>query len=170
MIAGIYDEDGNILREYDTEKCFPTPEAVSGPMADYCYNGEILFDGRYTCHGIFLTWIINNNLHGEIHRNEISNEAISKILSRQITGGEFFSDNCHGVIIKEDFNKEGYDFACDYLDLTGPDQVYLYLYDYNDVFSPDPGLCYEIEDTWENYDKIKPILDQRYSDWKNSKI
>ena len=71
--------------------------------------------------------------------------------------------SCDGKFIDEDLNDEGNAFAQDYYVVeTGQ-----YLTDYEMTLGGDnlPDL-YHVADTWENFERIKPVLDQRFDEWK----
>jgi hypothetical protein len=118
--------------------------------------------------GMYLTWIINNNLIGQMHRDD-SADAIQKVLSRQMTGRDFLVDMCDEKFWDEDLNEEGIAFTNYYYQADSTDTFKNFVDDYCDVLAQDVESIYEIEDTWENYDKLKPLIDKKYSDWKKSK-
>ena len=70
-----------------------------------------------------------------------------------------------GVLSDDMLNDEGNQFAIDYFDF----EKGLYLDDYDDVFLECDTL-YQVQDTWENYFKLKEVIDIRYTEWKNLKI
>jgi hypothetical protein len=73
---------------------------------------------------------------------------------RDLTGAQFLLKYCDEKLIDEDLNEEGSAFAEGYYEQT-------YLTDYCSVLLP-----YEDPDTWSNFDRIAPILDQRFKDWR----
>lgn len=117
--------------------------------------------------GMFLTWIINNNLIGQIHRDD-SAEAIQKVLSRQMTGRDFLVDMCDEKFWEDDLNEEGFAFTNYYYQVESTDIFKNYIDDYCDAIGDDFDSLYEIEDTWENYNRLKPYIDKKYSDWKKN--
>lgn len=116
--------------------------------------------------GMYLAWIINNNLIGEFHLEE-SGDAIESIKNRINTGNAFLINECDSKFCDEDLNDEGFEFTCYYYgyseDNTGTKQ---YIYDYAEMFIKEPMSFFDVEDTWENYDKIKLVIDERYRSWK----
>ena len=118
--------------------------------------------------GMYLAWIINNNLIGQMHRDD-SADAIQKVLSRQMTGRDFLVDMCDEKFWDEDLNEEGIAFTNYYYQSDSTDTFKNFVDDYCDVLAQDVESIYEIEDTWENYDKLKPLIDKKYSDWKKNK-
>lgn len=129
---------------------------------DWHYGGDFpedLPDENDGTHiGMYLAWIINNNLQGELH-NEESSEALKDVRNRKITGRDFLIDQCDEKFWDEDLNEEGLAFTEFYYSET-------YFDDYGEALATDLDSIYQIEDTWENYDKIAPIIDRRYHSWK----
>lgn len=69
---------------------------------------------------------------------------------------------CDGVFSNDMLNDEGNEFAQDYFDFENR----LYLDDYEETF-PEAEDVYDVKDSWENYEKIKKVIQKRYLDWKN---
>ncbi|MED0960939.1 hypothetical protein P4T59_14655 [Bacillus paramycoides] len=66
-----------------------------------------------------------------------------------------------GVVHLQDVGNQ---FAMDYFDFeTG-----IYLDDYDYIF-PDIDTLYDVKDTWENYFKLKEVIDARYVEWQKNK-
>lgn len=61
-------------------------------------------------------------------------------------------------------NDEGNEFAQDYFDFENG----LYLDDYEETF-PEAEDVYDVKDSWENYEKIKKVIQKRYLDWVNQR-
>ncbi|MNK08447.1 hypothetical protein D3C87_263850 [compost metagenome] len=113
--------------------------------------------------GIFLAWIINNDLIGVLHL-EHSAELIEKVKKRQITGRDFFIKECDSKFWTEDLNEEGIEFANFYY--SNEDNYGQYIDDYAEVFN-DYETLYYVEDNWSNYDLINPVITKKYKGWKN---
>ncbi|WP_333577718.1 DUF7832 domain-containing protein [Sphingobacterium sp.] len=111
--------------------------------------------------GMFLCWAIQNDLIGALHR-ELSQKSLEKVKERNMTGRDFLIEECDSKFIDEDLNVEGNMFAKYYY---GDETYKEYLNDYADIFDPYETL-YHVEDTWGNYDKIKPVIDKNYQEWK----
>jgi len=106
--------------------------------------------------GIFLTWIIHNDLIGEFHLED-SEESIQKVKDREMTGCEFLIEECDSKFWEEDMNETGNEFTKYYYEGEGDGN---YFGDYTDVFD-DYENIYDVKNSWENYDKIKPVIDMR---------
>lgn len=113
--------------------------------------------------GMFLCWIIQNDLIGSLHLEE-SQESLEKVKKQIMTGRDFLVKECDSKFWDEDMNDEGNKFAKYYY----ADQDYKqYIHDYEKTFNEYSNL-YEIKDTWENYNRIKPVIDDAYQNWKKS--
>ncbi|WP_412468735.1 hypothetical protein [Pedobacter sp. KLB.chiD] len=113
--------------------------------------------------GMFLAWIIDNDLIGQLYK-ELSMDSIHKVRSREITGRDFLIEECDGKFYDEIVNEDGNEFIKYYYDVEDS----IYFGDYVDVFDYYEGI-YDVENSWENYDKIKPVIDMRYQEWKNNR-
>jgi len=121
--------------------------------------------------GMFLTWCINNDLISE-EQMEDSKEDIENVKTRKSTGAEFLINNCDEKFTDLDLNKIGNQFAKDYYSLSEKssfsNKYADYLDDYAKILNNGSAEIdlYKVEDTWENYDLLKPTLDIRYKQWK----
>lgn len=116
--------------------------------------------------GMFLAWALGHGMAGEFHREE-SAEALKRLKQRELTGLEYLVEYCDGKFWDEDLNERGNAFAADYYDGQSAfaAQYGSYLNDYCEVFNQYPSI-YHVENTWENYDRLQPLLDERYAQWE----
>ena len=114
--------------------------------------------------GMFVAWALLSGMGGEIHVTDFPDE-IAKLRSRSITPGKFFLDVCDGKFTDEDLNEEGNAFTQAYFDFDKGN----YLTDYDAVLAGDLGSLYYVKDSWDNFDLIKPMLDQRFAEWKSNR-
>lgn len=113
--------------------------------------------------GMYLAWIINNDLVGELHLED-SPDSITAKKARKLTGRDFLIKECDEKFWEDDLNEEGLAFTKYYYSDSGGMKEYIS--DYAETFSGLDSL-YEVEDTWDNYDIISKIIDQRYNKWKS---
>jgi hypothetical protein len=113
--------------------------------------------------GMFIAWVINNNLISEFHI-EKSKESIEKVKRQQMTGTEFLIKECDAKFWEEDLNEIGNRFSQFYY--ANNNDYGEYIDDYSITFSNYDTL-YNIEDTWENFKKIESVITKKYNDWKN---
>jgi len=113
--------------------------------------------------GMFLAWAFLSGLASETHLEDFP-ESLPLLVERSTTPGEFFLTTCDGKFTDEELNEEGNAFTVRYFDFDHGK----YLEDYQKTLGPDLPSLYAIEDTWENFDRLKPVLDQRYAEWQET--
>ena len=127
--------------------------------------------------GMFLNWCIANHLASEELKEDAENE-IEKLKRREITGADFVIDSMDGKFSEYDLNEMGNAFAKDYyVDETDfRDKFSSFATDYINIFDSvaeesdfEYETFYHIEDTYENYDIMKQIIDHRFQEWKEYK-
>ena len=111
--------------------------------------------------GMFLAWALLNGRAGELHREEAA-EALSSLRCRQITGREFLVAHCDERLTDEDLDEEGNAFADAYYHAP-------YLQDYADALARDLPSLYHVGDTWENYDRLAPVITQAFETWRKER-
>lgn len=126
--------------------------------------------------GMFLAWAFGQGMAGEVHRED-SADLLAALQRREITGLEFLLRACDSKFWDEDLNEEGNAFAIDYYS-TGDESPFArqhgdYLGDYCDLFNRHAeahGFEYEstyhVENTWENFERVRAMLDQRLAQWR----
>jgi hypothetical protein len=92
-------------------------------------------------------------------------EEIEKLQTRSVTPGAFFLQACDGKFTDEDLNEEGNAFAEDYFDFDRGQ----YLADYQATLGADLPDLYYVKDSWDNFDRLRPVLDRRFAEWKTKR-
>ncbi len=133
--------------------------------ASWHYGGDFPKDlpqsAGATHTGMFVAWAFLTGLAGDIFISDFPDE-ISKLRTRTMTPGRFFLDACDGKFTDEDLNDVGNSFAEAYFDFeTGK-----YVADYDAALGGDLPTLYHVRDSWENFDRLKPLLDQRFAEWR----
>ncbi|WP_202915820.1 DUF7832 domain-containing protein [Pontibacter pamirensis] len=118
----------------------------------------------YVHTGLYLNWIIENNLTNELLSEEFSEE-VEKVKRREITGSSFYSDYLDGVFTSEELSSIGMNFTLDYFDFEKGS----YLQDYEKTLANELPTLYHVEDKWSNYELISKIIDSRYSEWSKKR-
>ena len=142
--------------------------------ADWHYGGDfpkdLPIENGGTHIGMYLTWIINNGLIGQLHIDNSLTE-INKVKSREKTGREFLFSECDEKFWEEDLNKEGLEFTNYYYQNSNDSEKAYgqYLTDYLDILGEKVETLYEVANTWENYEKIAKTIDKQYKKWKYKK-
>lgn len=114
--------------------------------------------------GMFLAWALLDGLAGELHTDEFP-EDLAALQSRTVTPGQFVMTACDGKFTDEDLSDEGNAFAKVYFDVdTGS-----YLADYERVLAAGLPSTYHVPDTWEEFDKLRPVLQARYDEWRSNR-
>jgi hypothetical protein len=135
--------------------------------ADWHYGGnypkELSPENGGTHIGMFLAWIILNNLEGS-ELKDYAQDSLRAVRTRQMTGREFLFKECDEKLIESDLNDEGNAFAAWYY--SRPDDSMPYVADYADALANDLPTVYHVADTWENYDKVAPVISAAYAEWK----
>ena len=136
--------------------------------ADFDYSSEEqpLPKGHAATHiGMFLAWAVLNGLENDWHRQG-SAEPLARLRRREITGRQFFEAACKEQFAEKDLNVEGNEFAEHYYrDAAG--ERGLYFDDYKKTLAKGLPSFWHVADTWDNFDKIAPVIMRRYETWKN---
>ena len=113
--------------------------------------------------GMFLGWVIDNGLYSE-EFGEDCEEDIEAFRQRSMTGPEVYR-RCDGVLADDMLSTTGNRFVRFYFDFKKG----AYLRDYKELLAARLPSLYHVLDTWENYDRLKARIDQRFQEWKDSR-
>ena len=125
------------------------------------YPKELQPQAAATHTGMFVAWALLSGLGGELHTKELP-EGIARLQTRSVTPGQFFWDECDAKFADEDLNDDGNAFVQAYFDLDKG----AYLRDYDRVLCRGLATAYHVADSWENYDRLKPMLERRLGEWR----
>jgi hypothetical protein len=92
---------------------------------------------------------------------EESPRLISAFKNREIKGSQVYKE-WDGALIEEMLSEEGNAFADYYFDF----EKGRYIYDYAELLGKGLPTIYHVEDSWENYEKLKKHIDVIYMRWK----
>ena len=106
--------------------------------------------------GMFVAWALLSGLSGSIHIEDFPDN-IPKLANRSVTPATFFLEACD-----EDLSEEGNRFAGEYFEFEKGQ----YLADDESLLGEEGRDLYYVADTWENFDRLRPVLDKRYAEWK----
>ncbi|MGA3035601.1 MAG: hypothetical protein ABSD70_20135 [Terracidiphilus sp.] len=133
--------------------------------ASWHYGGDfpkdLPIEAGATHTGMFVARALLSGFAGDIYTSGFPNE-IPRLLSRLVTPGLFFLESCDGKFTDDDLNEEGNEFAQAYFDF----QKGKYIADYESTLGVGLADLYHVRDTWENFDRLKPVLDLRYAEWR----
>jgi hypothetical protein len=140
-------------------------DAMKYDDASWHYGGNFPADlppeAGATHTGMFVVWAFLAGLAGELHTEECQ-EDLDRLRARELTPGRYFLAVCDGKFVDEDLNDEGNAFAQAYFDFEKGQ----YVSDYERVLCAGLPSVYHVEDSWESYQKLKPVLDQRLAEWR----
>ncbi len=112
--------------------------------------------------GMFVAWGMLNGLAGVLYTDEFPKD-LERLRKRQLTPGQFLIECSDEKFVDEDLNDEGNAFAAAYFDD-------MYVSDYESTLASTLPSIYHVSDTWENFDKLSPIIAKRFSAWKEGKL
>ena len=112
--------------------------------------------------GMFLAWAWSQGLAGELHTEECP-EDLELVTARTATPGQIALRTCDGKLTDEDFNEVGNAFVEFYLESEDA----AFLEDYEETLGTELSTLYHVADSWENFDKLKPVIDKRFAKWRS---
>jgi len=135
--------------------------------AKWHYGGDFpedleAFQG-YIHTGLFLGWLIDNDLISEQFKTDLSAE-IARFKQQRLTGPQLFQKCCGGVLMLDDLNATGNRFAMEYFEFNAGQ----YLHDYQTTLGKGLPSIYHVADSWENYNKLKSVINKRFNEWHAS--
>lgn len=133
---------------------------------DYSTEAEPLPKGHAATHiGMFLAWAALQGLLNDFHEHH-SAALLTDLRRRQITGRQFFEAACKEQFSEKDLNVEGNAFAEQYYRNAAGEKG-AYFADYRKVLAARLPSFWHVADTWDNFDKISPVITRRFQEWKN---
>lgn len=139
--------------------------------ASWHYDGdfppELPTEAGATHIGMFVAWCMLHDLAGSLHTDEFPDE-LEALKSRSITPGQFVINACDEKFTDEELTDEGNAFATAYF--GEPGGYGQYLTDYEQTLSRSEPTLYHIHDSWKNYEKLSPMIERRFSEWKEGKL
>ena len=133
---------------------------------DYSTEEEPLPKGHAGTHiGMFLAWAAHHGLLNDYHEKH-SPQVLARLRAREITGRQFFEAVCKEQFAEKDLNVEGNSFA-EYYYRDAAGERGAYFADYKKVLAAGLPSFWHVDDTWQNYEKIAPVITRRYEEWKN---
>ena len=105
--------------------------------------------------GMFAAWAIHRGLWTE---DPDWAEDLERVRRREMTGRDFLMENTDGKFDSDDFTEKGKAFVEEYYDKH-------YLADYDEAVGEGLSSLYEVEDSWENYERVAQAIDKRWTIW-----
>jgi hypothetical protein len=142
------------------------------------YPSDLSAENAATHIGMFIAWLIENDLMSDEQIEEFYDD-IQKVKRRDLSGAEYLINNLDEKFCDDDLSDLGNDFTQDYYmdnksftknrgDYTGDYCNVFNAFDENNPIDKPSKYetVYHVENSWENYDLIKKIIDQRFAEWK----
>lgn len=124
--------------------------------------------------GMFLNWCITNDMISSELKEETSDD-IEKLKRQELTGAEFIMNILDGKFSEYELNDLGNAFAKDYYadETDFANQFSSFATDYINIFDTlaeesdfEYETFYHIEDTYENYNIMRQVIDYRFEEWR----
>ena len=131
--------------------------------ADWHYGGNYPNDlppeNGGTHIGMYLAWIILRGLGSE-ELVQHSGDTYNWVRNREVTGRDLLLTKLDEKFFDELLSEEGKAFTRSYYETNG------FANDYDRVLGGDLPSLYHVQNTWENFDKLAPVLDERLAAWR----
>jgi hypothetical protein len=126
------------------------------------FPGDLPPSAGATHIGMFVAWALLHGFAGGIHLREFP-EPLAQLRERKVTPGQFFMDACDEKFTDEDLSDLGNRFAKHYYEHDhAPGH---YFSDYAATVGTEAPSIYHVPDTWETYEQIAPVIQQRFEEW-----
>lgn len=113
---------------------------------------------------LFLAWAAENNLLSSLHTEDYKEELEG--MKRRETGfRDYFFSVCDEKLTSDDLNELGNRFAADYYE-NGYFGDYMAIAEEGEDEGSEGDSVYRLEATWENYERIRPIVQGRFDEWR----
>ncbi|MBX9690181.1 MAG: hypothetical protein K2X27_25945 [Candidatus Obscuribacterales bacterium] len=124
------------------------------------YPADLPIEQAFVHTGMYLAWLVEQDLLEREFAEEIDEE-LGKFRNREITGPQLY-ELLDGVLSDEMLSKTGNEFTLAYFDAENAQ----FITDYEELLAENLASVYQVEDSWENYSKLKQRIDERYRKWK----
>ncbi len=148
--------DSGELKFLEGEKIDDYKWHYSGAITEENEDNQLCFGM-----GVFFSWCIMNNLSNMDYKEEAS-KIRQLYMKREHGPGIAFLDLFGGTLHEAYLNDKGYALAAEYYQ----DQ---YIDDLTSTLNmPEGEYIYTGPDTWDEYDKVAPIIQKRFEEWQAS--
>jgi hypothetical protein len=111
--------------------------------------------------GMFFAWAILNGLGSEEGLMVGRKELLSLLRDRLLSPAQIFTRASDNKFLSDDLSDEGNTFAAAYYENSNG-----YIADYDEIFGGTLASLYHVNDSWENFDRLRPKLDSRLDEWR----
>jgi hypothetical protein len=135
--------------------------------ADWHYGGQfpphLPQENGGTHIGMYIAWILNSGLASKQLLGFIADRKAA-FDNRAVTGRDLLFEKLDEKFFPSLLTKEGKAFTNSYYESD------TYIQDYAELLAAGFETPYEVADTWENYDRLAPRLDERLRQWRASRV
>jgi hypothetical protein len=137
--------------------------------ADWHYGGGDLYpkelppENGGTHIGMYLAWIVQRGLASALLQ-KYARHSLPLLRERKITGRQLLFDELDEKFFDGLLTRVGKDFTKVYYDTD------CYLEDYANTLGEGVPTLYHVADSWDNYDKLVPIIDDRFARWRQGEV
>lgn len=149
-----------------TARLYKAEPPVVFDKAKWHLDGEYPSDlppyQAYVPSGFFVTWLIDR---GMLNPDECRSnaEGIAQVQARELSGARFYQLHWDGVLSSASLVSEADAFARIYLNVRH--DIYTAI-DYMRILASGLPTIYHVKDTWDNYARIEPVIDERFRRWQ----
>ena len=122
------------------------------------FPDSLPIEQAYVHIGMYLGWVITKDLYSEFFEEEAETEIYR--FKRKELGTTILSEIWDGYLGYELFNETGNIFT--YYYYGGG----IYHKDYQKLLANELPSIYHVNDSWDNFQKLKDIIDKRFEDWQ----
>ncbi len=130
------------------------------------FPDSIPYENAGTHIGMYLAWLVNNDMIVQDWYDEFEGE-LGRVKNREMTGRELLLECFDETLLEDLMTDEALEFTSDYYDSA-------YIDDYADALCAEDVdsefAVYLHEDSWDNYDKVEPVINAKYERWKNGQF
>ena len=131
--------------------------------ADWHYGGNYPSDlppeNGGTHIGMYLAWVMLRGLASDELRQH-AGDTWQWVMNREVTGRDLLITKLDEKFFDDLLTPEGLAFTKSYYETYG------YANDYDRVLGGDLPTLYHVANTWENFDKLVPVIDERLAAWR----
>ncbi|MBD3681128.1 hypothetical protein H3005_04530 [Stenotrophomonas sp. Br8] len=110
--------------------------------------------------GMYVAWLLLQGMAGEELVDDMKDE-LHALTQRTMTPAQFLLV-CDGKFLDDMINDEANAFTLEYYQADDC----LYPDDYIELLADDLPSIYHAADTWENFDRLAPVIAQRFTTWQ----
>ncbi len=111
--------------------------------------------------GMYLAWLLLQGMASE-ELAEDAEEDLQALPERSTTPGLSLLQCSDGKFVDDLISDEANAFTAAYYDLENGQ----YLEDYEEQLGAEVPSLYHVADTWENFDRLAPVIAQRFAAWQ----